>query len=289
MERERFLEYEYHKAFMAAREQSDPKWVKTNRQLEQKAQAGDDEAFFQLLGRNPEFLKTDLAMARIIEWRFAIEFHRPFDRVKETFRTPKQELDQIQKRIDNARKNLLRVGKILAFEEGKDLRGKKRSPFLFDIYYTHRGLLSLFRGIKKLWRIKRETEKQNIYKCLLNFIEEFSARKADEFWPVCDAIDALRSSGYGLNEDTIHSITRDKPSGFVLDVTADIFDLSETTVEQALKRFRGGVRGQMFKYLYYSHYMLGQKEQAVYFDFLSPMIAFENLKGIDIGENDPRK
>jgi len=47
-----------------------PEWVKENKELEKKAWAGDDEAFFELLMRNPEYLKTDLAMARIMEWQY---------------------------------------------------------------------------------------------------------------------------------------------------------------------------------------------------------------------------
>ena len=53
---------------MKSREQRDPGWIKANKELEEKVRAGDDEAFFQLLERNPEFLKNDLAMARIMEW-----------------------------------------------------------------------------------------------------------------------------------------------------------------------------------------------------------------------------
>jgi hypothetical protein len=54
---------------MKSREQRDPEWVKANKKLEEKARAGEDEAFFQLLERNPEFLKTDLAMSRIMDYK----------------------------------------------------------------------------------------------------------------------------------------------------------------------------------------------------------------------------
>lgn len=69
MKRKKFLEYESHKFLMKSREQRDPEWVKTNKELEERAGAGEDEAFFQLLERNPEFLKTDLAMASIMEYK----------------------------------------------------------------------------------------------------------------------------------------------------------------------------------------------------------------------------
>ena len=42
-------------------------WVKENKEVEKKAWAGEDEAFFELLRKNPEYLKTDLAMAKIME------------------------------------------------------------------------------------------------------------------------------------------------------------------------------------------------------------------------------
>ena len=54
---------------MGLREERDPEWIKTNKELEERAWAGEDEAFFQLLERNPELLKTDLAMARIMDYK----------------------------------------------------------------------------------------------------------------------------------------------------------------------------------------------------------------------------
>ena len=74
MKRKKSLEYKHHKFLMESREQADPEWVKTNKELEKRAAAGEDEAFFQLLERNPEYLKTDLAMGKIMEWQYAIRY-----------------------------------------------------------------------------------------------------------------------------------------------------------------------------------------------------------------------
>lgn len=92
MKRKEFLEYKHHKFQMESREQADPGWVKTSKKLEEKARAGEDEAFFQLLERNPEYLKTDLALGKIMEWRYAIKYLRPFDRAEGTYRIPRQYL-----------------------------------------------------------------------------------------------------------------------------------------------------------------------------------------------------
>ena len=69
MKRKKFLEYKHHKILMGLREERDPEWIKTNKELEERTRAGDDEAFFQLLEGNPEFLKTDLAMASIMDYK----------------------------------------------------------------------------------------------------------------------------------------------------------------------------------------------------------------------------
>jgi hypothetical protein len=69
MKRKKFLEYRHLKILIGLREERYPEWAKTNKELEEKVRAGEDEAFFQLLERNPEFLKTDSAMGRIMEWR----------------------------------------------------------------------------------------------------------------------------------------------------------------------------------------------------------------------------
>ena len=279
MKRKKFLEYESHKFLMKSREQRDPEWVRTNKELEERARAGEDEAFFRLLERNPEYIKTDLAMGKIMEWQYAIQYLRPFARAKETYRTPKQEIREFQKKIAKARENLLRIGKILAFEEGRDERGKPYGPYLFDIYYTYRGLRSLFRGIKKLGGIKEETE-EDVYDYLLCFMEEFESNFMDEFGPICEMIGTLRTF-YGLNRETVQNIVFIKPSAFALEVTAKIFNLSERTVQAYLKRFTSEVRDEVFEYLSYSSTYLGKKGQPTYFKFLTSMIAFENLRGVD--------
>lgn len=282
MKSKEFLEYEHHKYLRGLRERTDQEWVKRNEELKEKTLAGEDEAFFQLLERNPEFLKTDLAIAKIIQWQYAIRYLGPFDRATKTFQTSRPELDRIQKRIANARKNLLKIGKILAFEEGKDRRGKKKGPPLFDIYYAYRGLLSLFRGIKNRWKIKKKTEKENVYRYLLRFIEEFEEKKSDRYGPVCDAIDAFRSA-YGLNQKTIQSIVyKSEPTDFAREVTGKILGINEDTVRQALRKFTRGGRDDIFDYYDYSRVFLGNEEQVLWFDFLIPMLEFENPKGIDI-------
>ena len=57
------------KFLMESREQGNPGWVRTNKELEEKVRAGEDDPFPQLGKRNPEFLKTDLVIARIIDYK----------------------------------------------------------------------------------------------------------------------------------------------------------------------------------------------------------------------------
>lgn len=74
--------------------------IKENKELEKKAWAGEDEAFFELLRRNPEYLETDLAMSRIMEWRFTIPLYRFFNRAKPILLTSRQEIDEVQREIN---------------------------------------------------------------------------------------------------------------------------------------------------------------------------------------------
>jgi len=63
-----FPEYRLHKWLTEVFDRRMPEWVKENKELEKKAWAGEDEPFFELLRRNPEYFKTDLAMGKIMEW-----------------------------------------------------------------------------------------------------------------------------------------------------------------------------------------------------------------------------
>ena len=99
MKRKKFLEYKHHKILMGLLEQRDPGWVKTNKELEERAWAGEDKAFFQLLERNPDYLKTNLAMSRIMEWRFTVQMNRLYYLEKGTLLNLKENMMECTGRI----------------------------------------------------------------------------------------------------------------------------------------------------------------------------------------------
>ena len=99
MKRKKFLEYKHHKVLMELLEQKDPGWVEINKELQEKARSGENEAFFQLLRRNPEYLKTDLAMSRIMEWRFTVQMNRLYYLEKGTLLNLKENMMECTGRI----------------------------------------------------------------------------------------------------------------------------------------------------------------------------------------------
>lgn len=257
-----------------------PKHV-SRKELEKMARAGDDEAFFELIGRDHEYLQDSFALRKIYEWRRDIRTYARYDRGKKSSIIPKDKVNQMQKKINQARNNLLRVGRALAFKDGKDLRGKKWLPPDDDIYYTYRKFISLFRGIRKVYWIILSSRRANINRHVLDFIKRFREESPERFKPICQAIDELENLE-GLDELTIPTIMDTKPSDLAIELTAKCSRTSKSTVERALARV-GSLNNLLFeqmKPLYAQELEKGNYNDLLELEPRLVLEEFENLEGI---------
>ncbi len=141
-------EYPIHLAALVGEDL--PTWSGTNRALRDRAVAGDNEAFFELLARDPRLFSSEFTLGRIVTWRTAIHTYNRFYRVKASRMLAAGETStEAQRQMEQARKNLARLG--ASQLEPFDLRGKRPLPpgaLVRGVYY---GLLSLIRVLRLMW------------------------------------------------------------------------------------------------------------------------------------------
>jgi hypothetical protein len=150
-----YLEQELptHLAAAAAEELS--QWVEKNRMLTDAARAGDDEAFFDLLARDPRQLASELTLGRVITWRTEIDAYNRFFRFKVSrFLAPSAAAADAQQRMEEARKKLGRLG--ASQLDLYDQRGKRPLPPAYLARGFYYGLLCLLQGLRAVY-----TERQN--------------------------------------------------------------------------------------------------------------------------------
>ncbi len=117
-------EYPAHLAALVGEGLED--WTQKNADLTQRAWAGDDPAFFDLIGRDPRVVGSELTVAKVVSWRTELEgFAKSFN-LKGSRLFPLTRLEQARAKMEAAKKNLRRLGQVhIAFY---DQRGKKPLP-----------------------------------------------------------------------------------------------------------------------------------------------------------------
>jgi hypothetical protein len=142
-----YLERELPAHLAAAAWEELPQWVEKNRVLTDAARAGDDEAFFDLLGRDPRQLASELTLARVITWRTEIDEYNRFFRFKASrFLAPSAAAADAQRRMEEARRKLGRLG--ASQLDLYDQRGKRPLPPAYLARGFYYGLLCLLQGLR---------------------------------------------------------------------------------------------------------------------------------------------
>ena len=117
-------EYPGHLAALVGETLED--WTQKNTDLTQRARAGDDQAFFELIGRDPRVVGSELTVAKVVSWRTELEGFAKYLNLKGSRLFPLTRLEQARTKMEAAKKNLRRLGQVhIAFF---DQRGKKPLP-----------------------------------------------------------------------------------------------------------------------------------------------------------------
>lgn len=126
-------------------------WEQKNGALLEASDAGDDEAFFNLLGRDPRHLTSERTLRRVLTWRTEIDhYYRSYDYKASRFWTAAEERAEAQQHMEQAKTCLHRLGQCqLALS---DQRGKRPLPPAGQVRGIYYGLLCVLQGLRALYK-----------------------------------------------------------------------------------------------------------------------------------------
>ncbi len=215
-------------------------WAATNQALLERAGAGDDEAFFELLARDPRQLSSELTLRRVLTWRTQIDFYNRYYRVKASrFLATKGAVDEAREQMERARRNLGRLGESQL--RLYDQRGKRPLPppaLVRGIYY---GLLCLLRGLRAFYEGRRKAggRAHQLERDLSAFIDGLADLRREFLFYVATAVQMVRDSEVlkqaGLSDISLSTLAAGQgmaPSETARLLTAAAFEVSEDTVER---------------------------------------------------------
>lgn len=233
------LDAEYPAHLAALVGESLEEWGKKNAELTQRARAGDDQAFFDLVERDPRVMGSELTVARVVSWRTEVELFAKYFNLKGSRLFPLTRLDEARAKMEGAKKNLRRLGEVhIAFY---DQRGKKPLPppgVVKGLYYA---FLCLFGGLKQEFqrRVTRDglPQARRDLIALVKALQDLQVPPDSFFiyiaWGL-RLLDQLRiGDAQGLDEANLRNVVgpkSSKPSEVALDLAAQVFEINESTV-----------------------------------------------------------
>lgn len=232
-------EYPGHLAALVGETLED--WTQRNTDLTQRAWAGDDQAFFELIGRDPRVVGSELTVAKVVSWRTELEGFAKYLNLKGSRLFPLTRLEQARAKMEAAKKNLRRLGQVhIAFF---DQRGKKPLPppgVVKGLYYA---FLCLFAGLKQEFQSRATRDGQKRTRrdlfALVRALQGLQVQPDSFFIYIAWGVRLLGQlrvgETRGLTEDTLPNVVgpgSSKPSEVALDLTAQVFEISESTVEK---------------------------------------------------------
>lgn len=232
-------EYPAHLATLVG--ESLAEWTTKNATLRQRANAGDDDAFFALIERDPRVMGSEFTVGKVVSWRTELECYARYQRLKASALFPIPWLDAARARMEIAKRNLRRLGEVhIAFY---DQRGKNPLPppgVVKGLYYA---FLCLFAGLKQEFRTRAQRsgperasqELLAIVKALKEVVASRDPFVAYLAW-AARLLDDLRiGHAPGPRAETLLNVvgpSSSKPSETALSLTAQAFDIGERTVER---------------------------------------------------------
>ncbi len=237
-----YLEWELPAHLAAAAGEELSAWAERNRVLTAAALSGDDDAFFELLARDPRQLASQLTVARAVTWRTEVEDYNRFFRFKASrFVAPAAAVADAQRQMEQARKNLTRLG--TSQLDLYDQRGKRPLPPPYVVRGFYYGLLCLLQGLRAIAAQKQHAGvlSRQLETTLGGFLTGLvSLQGASPFLPyVRVAIHLLHDreirTNAGLADLTLAELvgTRDAtPSDTARALAAAALEVSEDTIER---------------------------------------------------------
>jgi hypothetical protein len=231
-------EYPGHLAALSGETLED--WTQKNTDLAQRAWAWDDQAFFDLIGRDPRVVGSPLTVAKVVNWRTELELFAKYSNLKGSRLFPLTKFKEARAKMEAAKKNLRRLGQVhIAFF---DQRGKKPLPppgVVKGLYYA---FLCLFAGLKHEFQNRATRDgSEKARRDLVALVKVLKGLRAqpDSFfiyivWGL-RLLDQLRiGHTQGLGKENLLNVVgpnSSKPSEVALDLAAQVFEIGEQTVE----------------------------------------------------------
>lgn len=217
-------------------------WEKKNDHLVQTAEAGDEEAFFSLLARDPRHLTSERTLRRVLTWRTEIDhYYRAYGFKASQFWTGPDARAEAQLQMEHAKACLRRIGQCQL--ELSDQRGRRPLPPAGHVRGIYYGLLCVLQGLRELYK-NCEREKFNPTQCenaLGRLVQGLMTLHGDSpFLLYVVAASHLVSEPEVLNLTGQTSTPLSmlvggqdlSPSGNARALTASAFDVSEASVER---------------------------------------------------------
>jgi hypothetical protein len=217
-------------------------WERKNGALLAAADAGDHEAFFELLGRDPRQLISERTLRRIITWRTEIElYYRAYAYKASQFWTDEEERTEAQHRMEQAKESLRRVGEsqLALFDQ----RGKRPLPAAGHVRGIYYGLLCVLQGLRILYK-QSEKERVSPAQCeglLVRFVGGLMTLRGDSLF-----LSYVVAASRLLTEPQVEHLTAQSatplsmlsvghdlsPSDTARALTATAFDVSAASIER---------------------------------------------------------
>ena len=217
-------------------------WEKKNGHLVQASDAGDDEAFFTLLARDPRSLTSEQTLRRVLTWRTEIDhYYRYFGFKASQFWTDAVVIDEARRDMEHAKECLRRLGQCQM--ELSDQRGKRPLPPAGHVRGIYYGLLCVLQGLRERYK-DCEKQKLNSAQCedtLRRLVRGLMTLHGDSPF-----LTYVVAASHIVNQPVVQQLTGETgwplsmlvrgqdvtPSGSARILTADAFEVSEASVER---------------------------------------------------------
>jgi len=237
-----YLKREFPTHLAAAAGEELAQWTEKNRVLTDAARAGDDEAFFELLARDPRELASELMLGRVVTWRTEIEDYNRYFRFRASrLIAPSAAVADAEHRMEEARKKLGQLG--ASQLRLYDQRGKRPLPPPHIARGCYYGLLCLLQGLRAMYSERQHAgiRPRQLESEVLEFLGGLaSLQGASPFLPyVRLAIALMRDRGIlthaGLGDLTLVELVGTRgatPSDTARVIAATALEVSEDTIER---------------------------------------------------------
>ncbi len=229
-----------HLSALVGEERTD--WERKNGALLEAADAGDDEAFFDLLARDPRHLTSDQTLRRVLTWRTEIDhYYRVYNFKASQFWAGAEERAAAQHRMEQAKACLRRLGQcqLVLFDQ----RGQRPLPPAGQVRGIYYGLLCVLHGLRVL---HKDCEKNRVssVQCeewLARFVRGLTTLSGESLF-----LPYVVAASYLLTKPEVQTLTGQSrtplsmlcggqdltPSDTARALTAAVFEVSTASIER---------------------------------------------------------